>query len=218
MAAKARTQADYRRDMNPRDQFGRKWLTTIELMTGEPTGGIVPAGWSDPLRTPMQYLKVPRNADGQSELGRLVLDFDAWIAEIEHAEMVWYQELHEIALAKYTALDPARVPELDKDKLLLKLVGPKPWPASDVLRTAAAGNQPLLGFTPLTQRERELLKIPTIADLKAGPMPAPTPANDAVIPETYKDFIAWAFRTGAATNLKEAAALWSEHKANLTAA
>ena len=77
MAAKARTQADYRRDMNPRDQFGRKWLTTIELMTGEPTGGIVPAGWSDPLRTPMQYLKVPRNADGQSELGRLVLSLSS---------------------------------------------------------------------------------------------------------------------------------------------
>src|SRR5207248_5684846 len=113
---------------------------------------------------------------------------------------------------------PARVPELDKDKLLLKLVGPKPWPASDVLRMAAAGNQALLGFTPLTQRERELLKIPTIADLRAGPMPAPKAVPAGVVPETYKEFVAWAFATGAGATMKEVAALWKEHRANLTAA
>src|SRR6266404_5507258 len=59
--AESRTQPDYRRNMVNTDRFGRKWLVTIELKTGDPTGLITPTSWTDPLGTPQKYLQVPRD-------------------------------------------------------------------------------------------------------------------------------------------------------------
>src|SRR6266699_636807 len=120
-------QGQMRRNCNPRDQFGRKWLTAYELATGESTGGWMVAWntqerpYGDPLRTPGKYLSFVRNEENQAELGRCVIDFDLWIEDIERAEQGWYEQLHQNALTKYTAIAPDRVSTLDQDKFLVSL-------------------------------------------------------------------------------------------------
>jgi hypothetical protein len=220
--AQPHTQADERRPMNPRDQFGRKWAMTIELKTGEPTGGVYPAGWADPLRTPMQHVRMTRNEDGQVEMGKVRVAFAEWRTEIEKAEQEWYVELHKNALHVYKAVDPSDVAKLDQDKFLIDLTGPKPWPSSEVLRQAETGDRHFLGLEPLTPQARAMLRMPTLADLKAGPAAVPTPmvAEDPFTPpNTYQEFVSWVMRTGTVQpgDLKAAAALWKEHRANVAA-
>lgn len=222
MARALRTQADQRRDINPLDQFGRKWSMTIEIITGDPTGGIFPAGWSDPLKTPMKYIKVRRTPEGQSELGRVLVDFPSWVEEIRHEDGLWYQQLYENAIAKYATIDPAKVATLDRDPFLLRLTGPKPWPSIEVITAAMQGDRGFLGLEPLTPKHRAMLNMSTIEDLKAGAtMPeAPVTRDLSTPPESYKEFIRWAYETGAAPpgDLKRVGELWQAHRANLQAA
>lgn len=217
--AQVRTQASMRRDINPRDQFGRKWLMTIELVTGDPTGGITPAGWTDPLATPGHYIKVPKNADGQAELGRVVVNFDQWIADHEEAERVWYAQLHVNARDVYKRLDPTDVAQLEQDKFLLDLTGPKPKPSVEVLKRARAGDRALLGLEAPTLETRRALGAPTLADLKMAPASTGT-ADDTRVPDTYPEFVSWVFRTGGVRpgDLKSAAELWKAHKAAMAPA
>src|SRR5437660_2838156 len=134
--ARIASQAEQRRAITPRDQFGRKWGMHIEIATGDPTGGVYPAGWQDPLRTPMHRIKMVTNEDGQRELGRCTVDFPTWLAEIEQGEHDWYQQLHVNARDVYKRLDPSDIAELEHDKFLIDLTGPKPWPSSDNLKKA----------------------------------------------------------------------------------
>jgi hypothetical protein len=217
---KPHDQKAMRRDVNPRDQFGRKWLLTIELVTGDPCGEVVPAGWSDPLRTPMNRVRLAFNEDGQVDLSRCHVDFDRWIDEIEDSERGWYEELHRNALHVYKAVNPSDVGALDQDKFLLDLTGPKPFPSSTILKRAKAGDRSLLGFEALSVADRIALRLATLADAKAAPVGTPTPAPTSADapPDTYPAFISWAFKSGAVEpgDLKAAAALWKEHRKALT--
>lgn len=214
--ANSRTQADFRRDINPRDQFGRKWQMAIEISTGDPTGGIFPAGWTDPLRTPMKFIRVPRNEDNQAEVGKVRVDFDAWITEQEHEEKGWYDRLYEIALAKNVDI-PADPTTLETHRILLGLTGPRPWPSSEAIRLAKDGDRRLLGFEPLTKADRVLLRQQTLDDMRGGSTHA---AKTDLPPDTYQEFVGWAMRNGSvpAGDLKAAAALWQEHRKHLQAA
>jgi hypothetical protein len=221
--AKQRTQADYRRSLNPRDQFGRKWSMEIEIATGDPTGGIFPAGWTDPLRTPMKYLKVPRNEDGQAEIGKLRVEFPHWIAEQEESERAWYHQLHANARTVYKKIDKGDAKDLERDPFLVELTGSKPWPSVPVLKRAMAGDKGLLGLSILTQQDRVDLGMETVEDLKAGaqiPEASSPRPDDLTPPDAYPAFVGWAFRTGAAPkgDLKAAAELWATHRKNLQAA
>src|SRR5690242_8824082 len=120
MAGVGGKQAKMRRNVNPKDQFGRKWMTAYELVTGESTCGWTPA-WGalgDPLKHTSSYLTFTRNEDGQFETTRCVVDFDQWIQEIEQAERAWYTQLNQVAIAKYTIINPETVGKLDQDKFL----------------------------------------------------------------------------------------------------
>lgn len=219
--AQTRTQQTQRRDINPKDQFGRKWSMAIELATGDPCGGIFPAGWTDPLRTPMKYLAVPRNEEGQAEIGRLRVDFDTWTAEHEDEERRWYQQLHANARDVYKRLDPTEVARLEQDKFLLDLTGPKPWPSPAVIRAAKNGDRQYLGLEPLDVAHRVALGRETIEDLKAGiPAPAPEPvaADTTLPPEKYSDFMAWAFKRHPGITLKDVGEMWQAHRKHLAAA
>lgn len=220
MAKQPVTQWNQRRFLSPSDQFGRKWHMSIEIITGDPTGAILPAQWDDPLATPGKYVEIPREG-GQTVLGRCEVRFDKWIQDIEQDERSWYQQLHENALQKYSHIDPLKVDELDKDKFLLSLTGPKPWPSSDVLRAAQQGHRGFLGLTEMTMDDRAALKKLTLRDLKAGAglqsSVAGTEAPPAP-PETYKEFIQWAYRFGGAKTLPEVGAMWQKHREALNAA
>jgi hypothetical protein len=199
-----KTQADFRRDINPRDQFGRKWSACSEIGTGEPTGGIFPAGWTDPLRTPIKYLGVPKNDDGQAEIGKLRVDFDRWVSDQRKEEQDWYASLYQIALNKNVDI-PSDVSVLEKHPILKGLAGPKPWPPVEAIDAAKSGDRRLLGFEPLTKVERTLLSALTLEDMK-------TPTTPTT--ETYQEFVSRAMASGMVPpgDLKAAAALWQEHR------
>lgn len=223
MAGVAGKQATMRRNVNPKDQFGRKWSTAYELVTGEATGGWTPA-WGalgDPLKRTSNYLAMGRNEDGQVEPTRCVIDYDLWIQDIQQAETGWYRELNQIAIAKYSIIDPKTVAELDKDPFLTNLAGPKPFPSSDVLKRAKAGYKPFLGLAPLSAADRADLRMRTLEDLKAGPAPVELKASQTAStlpPETYPEFVKWAFEGGHAKTMTEVGKLWRDHSEALSGA
>ena len=213
MAKPPITQPSQRRSLNPRDQFGRLWHTNIEIATGDATGGIIPAGWSDPLNTPTHYIRVPRTDDGQMQLGTVEVDFPRWIHDHEAEEERWFTQLYQNAHSIYKTLDQSEVKNLVHDKYMTDITGPKPFPSVEVLKKAQQGYRPFLGLEPLSAEDRAMLGKRTLGDLLA---PAPTDVPEAP-PENYQEFIGWAIRGKHAKNLGDAAALWKTHTANLVA-
>lgn len=163
--AKPKTQADQRRDIIAVDQHGRPWLVCVELATGDPTGAIDTAGWSDPLRNTSKYVIVPKNAYGTQQWGTVQVDWPRWIREQEGYEQAYRTRFIEVGreMNKGT-FDPEK---WEQNPYLTELVGPRPWPSSAVLRMAQAGHQELLGLEPLGPVGRKLLGIQTADDLEA---------------------------------------------------
>lgn len=212
------TQADQRRGFNPRDQFGRKWLAQIELASGD-LCEVLPAGWSDPLRTPVKFIRMAR-VEGQTDMSKLVVDTATWRMVVEQDERVWYDQLIQNALLKN--VDITDLAELERHKILLGLTGPKPFPSSEILKAADEGDQQYLGIAPLDAEHRAKLGLSTLADLKA-PRAAPVavpPVDDSQPPEKYQDFVSWAQRTGRVQpgDLKHIGQLWKQHRDSLQAA
>lgn len=209
MAKQIKSQAEQRRDRNLPDQFGRKWLVCLELATGEPTGGIIPAGFTDPLHTPQKYLKIPRDADGQPAMDRMLVDIDLWITEFEEADRAWLQQLMENAQLMYKRMDRAQMADLPSDPYIVRLTGPRPKPNVAVLRRAKAGYKPFLGLAPLSRQDRSDLGEETYEDMQnADPLPA-----QGQEPEQYHEFIQWSMKERG-VSFKEALDQW---KAKATA-
>jgi len=230
----ARTQRDYRRHMTAVDQYGRKWGVCIEIASGSPTSGIMPAGWFDPLRTHQKYITVPKE-QGQPVWGKVVVEFEKWVDDQQQAEREWKVRLWEIGQLKNPAGFDAATAE--QNEYLVSLAGPKPWPSSAALLEAAAGDPALLGLTPMTKHAREVLNIVAFEDiigaLKGKPdepeaekvvptKPMKTVAPDAPIggggPTTYQTFVKECMKAGRAKSVKEAAVLWQERKAAMRVA
>jgi len=230
--AKARTQKDYRRDFNAPDQYGRLWLATIEIATGDPTGMIEPAGWIDPLHTPQKYLTI-RNAMAFAHSGAPVhVDLDRWARDQQVHDEEWKRSFFAIGQKVYQnrfdAKDELRkIGTPDEDEYLMSLAGPRPWPSVEVLLKARAGHRKLLGLDPLDRETRKLLGQETLDDLEAGLVasaagtlsPGAVPdtgqdtASTAPPSESYQEFVSRVMKAGEAKTMKEAAALWNAAKA-----
>jgi hypothetical protein len=223
--AQAKTQADKRRDMNLTDQFGRSWLAAIDRETFDPVGQVTPAGWADPINTPAQYLKIPRDAANNPQMGRVEVDMARWITDQTNATRDWKVRLWNIGRHEQkNAFDPKTA---EQDEYLVHLAGPKPWPSPAVLKQARDGDQRLLGLEPLDRAARILLDLVELedlefvtgADLQAAKdaetdeerlsHKAPAPLNTA----NYKEFMAACLERK--IPMAEAAKLWREFKGEL---
>lgn len=217
--ANPKTQADQRRTLILRDQFERAWAVVVEIATGDPCGSKHPYNrWVDPLHTPQSFITVP-HGDMLSGQWRVEIDFRGWIEQQERGEEEWYVELRKQAREAYKRLDPAEVGTLENDAYVRERTGPKPWPSSTVLKLAQSGDKQFLGFEKLDTEHREALglaredaqQIAAAAKAKvtvsAGGIPAP--------PDTYPDFISWAFRYQGVKDFGQGAQMWREHKAAL---
>jgi hypothetical protein len=141
--AEAKTQADYRKRIMAKDQFGRPWLMQIEIATGDPTGGIISAGWTDPLRTPLKYIEVPKDEFGQPLWGRCKINIAAWMRETKNGDAEWMRRLNEVGVHQYkNRFNPDKAQE---DGFLTELAGPRPWPSVECLEALRTGNQYLQG-------------------------------------------------------------------------
>lgn len=214
-------QKDHRREINPKDQFGRKWGMTIEIRTGDPTGSCTPCGFTDHLRNSANYLRTAKTEDGQVDLSRVIVDFPTWTMHVEDDERGWYEQLHRNAMQVYKkgSLSPEDVRALDSDGFLLDLTGPKPFPSSKVLKAAARGDKQFLGLEPLDRAHREALCLPTMDDMQATQQEQLTKGATASLPpDEYTAFVKWAFANDPKMTMTAVGKLWAEHKANLQAA
>lgn len=209
------------------DQFDRPYLVVWEKKTGDPTGQIDRAHfqtkdsggrvltetpWNDPLNTPQKYLSVPKNKFGQKMAGHLYCDLRQYAADQRAALREWTNFLWANAEIEYPSQKP--VPsEMERDPLLLRRTGPKPWPSHEVVLVAARGVEDamarqLLGLDPLGAEARLMLGTPDSQDVIGDYVEKR--ADEA--PVRYTEFVAWAIRTQRAHNLKEVSVLWDEQK------
>jgi hypothetical protein len=168
MADKQLDQAKYRRNQVATDQFGRRWSQIIELSTGDPTcGNGTPFGWDDPLATPDYCITVPRDEYGMPVMGKIEIDFDRWIAELEESWDDWYQVLLFVGKKNYKKSTPEEVKKWPEDEYLLEEAGPVPgehllrWATEgetpvDVLKRARDGDEILLGLRKPGSGEQEM--------------------------------------------------------------
>ena len=210
--ARELNQADWRRDRNIKDQYGRIWLVSFETGPGGqggsqmPTGPMMPAGWSDPLgasaNAPPGSLRIPMGEFGEPDRNKLLCDFTTWFAVQRAAEREWRARMNQIGQRQYkSAYDPKTA---EADDLLMDLAGPKPWPPSQAIQRAMQGDKAMLGLAPLSKEDRKLLGVETAQDLGYAEEPAAAEDNPALPPahprtveqrtvSTIKALTYWAF-------------------------
>lgn len=83
------------------DQHGRKWGANIEIKTGDPTANIDRLGWDAPLVPAQKYLEVAKDTDGMTIPGRLVINYDGWIRDVDQQQADHLERLGFFAQALY---------------------------------------------------------------------------------------------------------------------
>jgi len=173
----ATTQSANRRAYNVTDQFGRKWLVNIENKSGEMTGPPVSCGFSDPINTPLEYMRLdPRDPN------KLVVDFEGWAVNLEHAYKDWKQRMDEFG---YDRFGERYDPEEPPPPYALRQVGHRPLDPN-VPRAAAAGDPAFLGVspteTPDTEMERLRKENEMLRKMQRDPVaPSETPEDYEII-------------------------------------
>ena len=154
-----KSQADKRRSIVARDQFGRPWGGSIEIESGDFTGLVSSAGWEDPMRTPQKYIKTHKNQWGHPEMGRVTLDLDAWIKDQQVAMQDWVRNFWKVGKELYAGrFDPK---EHQDDPYLLEQCGPKPYPSVECIEVLLNENHQahmaLLGDAPMNDAAIKML-------------------------------------------------------------
>jgi hypothetical protein len=165
--AKEKTQADSRRSIIAKDQFGRPWLMQIDINTGSPTGGVIASGWTDPLRTPLRFIEVPKDEYNQPLWGRCKINIYKWMQAISAADQEWLKRLNECGVHQYkNKFDPKKA---HMDSYLLEMAGPRPWPSKECLEALRTGNRHLQGqvvdedgLAQLDEEAKELMSYTNI--------------------------------------------------------
>lgn len=134
-------QPDKRRTMRFTDQHGRKWIGTIELSSGLPTGPIRPVDFKPPLLVPQEFIEYD-----PMEPNFIKINYAKWLRSLEDARRNWEQKL--ISRAERMYGDQAGKYIKKPSQELLAAVGPEPLPPEPV-QAAAAGNKWVLGLSPV---------------------------------------------------------------------
>lgn len=229
-----KSQRDYRRAFNAEDQHGRTWLYEVELKTMDQTAEMRPAGWTDPLRTAIKYVKLLRNPKtGQNQFDKVRILWREWIGEQRRALEEWKLNLWNVANDLSSGLMNTK--DMEADPRIAQMAGPKPWPPVEAIEAAARGHRGLLGIVPthlpdgrpnddpLAVEARKMLGIVYIDDLEAGTseeiidpaavQPDAPPPNTPVPTTNYQEFIRDCLRRG--KTMAEGAELWREHQRNI---
>ena len=150
----------YRRSFNVLDQFGRKWLISVETVSGGMASNPIPAGWSDPIKTPSQYCVY--RPDKPTEL---FINHEAWARHLEEKMDDWTRRYEDEGYDRFgEKFDPTEPPS----PTMMRLVGPKPMDPA-IPRAAANGDEKYLGMKPVVREDIDALKR-QIAALEAKNM------------------------------------------------
>ena len=222
----AKTQAQKRRPIVAKDQFGRPWGGSIEIESGDFTGLVKPAGWTDPMKTPPQYVRIAKNEWGHPELGRVEIDVERWIKDQKRALQDWIRNFWKVGKELYAVrFDPK---EHADDPYLLEAAGPRPHPSITCIEVLNDPNhrahRALLGLEPMNEAAHIMLGNDPLA-MSAIERATQTVEERAkeeaakhkltviqflALEPSYQDLVAY----GAANNigLSEVAAIWRTYK------
>ena len=142
-----KSQRDYRGSFNGTDQHGREWLYELELKTMDQTAEMRPAGWTDPLRTPIKYVQLLRQPKTKQRIfDKVRILWREWASEARRALEDWKLNLWNVGQDLSSGL--LTTAQLEADPRIVKMAGPRPWPPVEAIEQAANGHQGLLGIVP----------------------------------------------------------------------
>jgi hypothetical protein len=121
-------QAQRRRPVVLKDQWGRKWESTIDTISGGTCAPINPKGWVDVLNTPVKFKRLAKDEDGMLSLNILV---DEWIAYLERKHEEYDQKLYGDAMMLFGAEGPAAYEE--RKPALVNYTGDPPQAIEPIL-------------------------------------------------------------------------------------
>lgn len=139
-------QAKRRRNWRARDEFGRLWESSVDIISQGTCAPINPKGWNDPLGTPQKYLVKALVTDPDTgQLGiRIIPALEMWAAELEKAHAEYDQRLYNDAVMLFGEAGPAAYEK--RTPALLNYTGPGPQAFEPVL-AALTGDEWALGLS-----------------------------------------------------------------------
>lgn len=138
---KEKDQAERRRPIILRDQYGRKWESTLDTDAMGTCAPINPKGWVDILNTPVRFKKEEKNEDGNLVLNIRV---DEWIAYLEQEHAKYDQKLYADAMMLFGTEGPEAYDQ--RKPALINYTGPAPQPLEPIY-ALKDGNSWILGKT-----------------------------------------------------------------------
>ncbi len=228
MPKEPKSQADKRRSVVARDQFGRLWGGSIEIESGDFTGLVDSAGWEDPLRTPQRFVKMKVTEYGHPDMGRVEVHLDEWIKFQAQRMTDWTHTFFTVGKELYAnRFDPKKHAD---DDYLLKETGDKPWPSVECIEVLQNPNHPayeaLLGNVPLNDasivmlgRDPNEMRAAKDAGLTAAKKAAEVATRMALTPlqflaleptPTWKEFVVYGVAND--IGMKELGPKWKAFK------
>ena len=129
-----------------RDQFQRRWETTVDTDSGGPCAPINPKGWVDILDTPPKFKRLVKDEDGRLSLEIAV---DDWITDAEKAHEIYDQKLYSDAMMLFGAEGPKAYE--DRTPALINYTGHPPRFVEPLL-ALRDGNSWILGKTAVPDK------------------------------------------------------------------
>lgn len=139
-------QAARRKNWRARDEFGRLWESTLDIIAQGTCAPIAPKGWTDRLGTPQKYLlKALAKDPDTDQLGiRIKPALEAWASDLEQAHQEYDQRLYNDAMTLFGSEGPKAYE--DRSPALINFTGSAPQAVEPVL-AAIAGDLWTLGLS-----------------------------------------------------------------------
>lgn len=101
-------QAARRRPWKGRDEFGRLWESTVDIISQGTCAPINPYRWSDPLDTPQKYLQkaIVQDPDTGQLTIRIIPALEAWARDLEAAHKRYDEDLYRDAMQLFGEQGP----------------------------------------------------------------------------------------------------------------
>ncbi len=146
-------QSQRRRPVIISDDLGRKWESTVDIISGGTCAPINPKGWSDPLDTPQSVLTKALFTD--PDTARLSLGlregYETWRDDLKKKHVDYDRKLYGDAMMLFGAEGPNAYKERGPALIAYTGPGPQAW---EPIEAALQGNSAALGKKPLSSDPR----------------------------------------------------------------
>ena len=136
-------QHEHRDPQTYADQHGRAWAVILDGKSFAPCVPPSPAGWSAPILPPLARVGIVRKPDGKPVLGKLLIDYDGWLADLTLGHRQFAQWKAQAAQAMYGQGAAAALAAPPAE--FLDYLGTPPQPP-ELVRLARAGVRWVLGL------------------------------------------------------------------------